>query len=332
MEVIQRVAVIILNWNGAAHTLACLESLKTLDYPNKTLIVCDNASTDDSLQQLSAWAAEHFPETARAAHVQLPYALSDTALDFVLLKTPRNLGFAGGMNVAMSYVLAVGNYQAVWLLNNDTQLVPNALTALVNCANRRPEVGLWGSTLLELDTPEQVQAAGGCRYQPYLTRMLSVGKGKSLARVMEYPEDLRLDYISGAAMFIPTRVLYKVGLLNEEYFLFYEELDYTQRLKQAGLHIAWCKASWVYHQGSATVGNVHMRDKVKLQRANYYENLSTLKYSANFYPRSLWLIALMRFSLKAVAVCARGDFFLLKPLWQAYRDFWQAFQAKRSKL
>jgi hypothetical protein len=53
-----------------------------------------------------------------------------------------------------------------------------------------------------------------------------------------------------------------------------------------------------------------------------------LKYSANFYPRSLWLIAIMRFSLKAAAVCARGDFFLLKPLWQAYRDFWQIFKIK----
>jgi GT2 family glycosyltransferase len=326
MEEIQRVAVIILNWQGATDTLACLESLLALDYPNKTLIVCDNDSQDDSIQQISAWAAAHFPESTRATHLNLPYELSDAPLDFVLLKTPRNLGFAGGMNVAMRYVQACSSYQAVWLLNNDTQIVPNALTALVHCANRRPEVGLWGSTLLELDAPEQVQAAGGCRYQPYLTRMQSVGKGESLAKVMEYPEDLRLDYISGAALFIPTRVLYKVGFLNEEYFLFYEELDYTQRLKQAGLQIAWCKASWVYHQGSATVGNVKAGNKSKLQRANYYENLSTLKYSANFYPRSLWLIAIIRFSLKAAAVCARGDFFLLKPLWQAYRDFWRGFK------
>jgi hypothetical protein len=99
-------------------------------------------------------------------------------------------------------------------------------------------------------------------------------------------------------------------------------------LKQAGLQIAWCKASWVYHQGSTTVGNVKVGNKSKLQRANYYENLSTLKYSANFYPHNLWLIAIMRFGLKAVAVCAHGDFFLLKPLWQAYRDFWQTFKAK----
>jgi GT2 family glycosyltransferase len=166
-----------------------------------------------------------------------------------------------------------------------------------------------------------VQCAGGCHYSPLLTIFQPVFGGEPLNKVIECNDTITFDYIFGAAMFLPIAAVQKVGLLNEEYFLFYEELDYTQRLKRQGYDIGWCKNSLVYHKGSASVGSVDEGDRDKRRLANYYENLSTLKYTANFYPYSLPLVMVLRFLGKSFALLSRRDFYLFAPLFKAYRDF-----------
>ena len=109
--------------------------------------------------------------------------------------------------------------------------------------------------------------------------------------------------------------------LNEDYFLFYEELDYTQRLKRHGYTIGWCKHSIVYHKGSASVGTTSQGDRTKLSRANYYENLSTFKYTARFYPGWLPWVMLVRLIGKSLILLRRRNFYLFLSLFQAYRDF-----------
>ncbi len=166
-----------------------------------------------------------------------------------------------------------------------------------------------------------MQCAGGCRYLPWLTVFKPVLGGQLLSKVMQHDESIALDYVYGAAMFLKVAAVQEVGLLNEDYFLFYEELDYSQRLKQQGYQIGWCKNSWVYHKGSASVGSVRDGNRDKLRRANYYENLSTLKYTANFYPRLLPLVMVSRFVGKSAALIRRGEFYLFAPLFRAYWDF-----------
>lgn len=244
-------------------------------------------------------------------------------LPFVLIQTGANLGFAGGNNVAIRYALSTQQYEYLWLLNNDTVVDANALSALYEYAALHPQFALLGSTVIDYYQRDRVQCAGGCRYWPLLTIFKPVFGGQPLSWVMQYNVlvPIRLDYVFGAAMFLRVASVQKVGLLNEEYFLFYEELDYSQRLKQQGYQIGWCQKSLVYHKGSASIGTVRENHQEKLQLANYYENLSTLKYTVNFYPRWLPLVMFSRFVGKSLALISRRDFYLFTPLFRAYRDF-----------
>jgi GT2 family glycosyltransferase len=297
----QKVAIIVLNWNGWEETKSCIESLLPILNNNTHLIICDNASTDDSWHYL-----QHF----------------ETNQFITLIQTGSNKGFAGGMNVGIKYALENLHPDFVWLLNNDVQIYANALKELLVCSDSKKNIGMWGSTLLENN--EKTQCAGGCRYYSFLTIFKPILSGKNLEEIKKINQHkIKLDYIAGAALFIRREVIEKVGFLNEEYFLFYEELDYTQRLKKAGFGIAWCKESIVIHKGSASVGNVKDRDKNKIKKANYYENLSTLKYSRNFYPKTFWIIFINRFVLKSLALIITGRWYLFAPLFKAYEDYFK---------
>jgi hypothetical protein len=323
----KNIGIIILNWQGWRDTLACLDSLKNLNYKEPiSIIVCDNGSTNDSFEQILKWARQHYSPSemgifSQENGKQFKGKIKSHLLPFVLIQTGANLGFSGGNNVGIRYAVATQKYEYLWLLNNDTVLDADALSALYEYAIAHPNLALIGSTIIDYEQRQTVQCAGGCHYSPLLTIFQPVFGGEPLNKVIECNETITFDYIFGAAMFLPIAAIQKVGLLNEEYFLFYEELDYTQRLKRQGYDIGWCKNCYVYHKGSASVGSVHEGDRDKRRIANYYENLSTLKYTANFYPYSLPLVMVLRFLGKSLALLSRRDFYLFAPLFKAYRDF-----------
>lgn len=315
--------IIVLNWNGAAETLACLNSLYALhERERSAIIVCDNASSDDSWEQILNWARERWPPSELGLFPEnAPHPLR--TYSFSLLQTGANLGFAGGMNAGLCHARAMATYRYAWLLNNDIVVTPDALNSLYECAERQPQVGLFGSTVADARRPDRVQCAGGCRYFPLLTLFRNVLAGQAVSDVMQHDGQVRLDYVYGAAMFLRMEAVDAVGFLNEEYFLFYEELDYTQRLRRAGYELAWCPFSLVYHLGSASIQRLDTEQRRRSSVANYYENLSTLKYSKNFHREHLAIIMLLRFLFKVLAVSSRGEFYLLRPLLEAYRDFWR---------
>jgi len=315
-----RVACVVLNWRGWRDTVRCLDSLwPAVQSGAAALVVCDNGSGDESWAQLQAWAQQHWAAAELSLLTQPD--LAATATPFTLMQTGANLGFAGGMNVGLRHALRVLQPDYLWLLNNDVEVAPDALSALLACADADPRLALLGSTVLDAQQRDRVQCAGGCRYYPLLTVFRPVWAGHTLSAVLAQPHPPRLDYVYGAALFLRASAVRQVGELNEEYFLFYEELDYCQRLKQADYQIAWCREALVYHQGSASIGRPGQAARERIVFANYYENLSTLKYSRRFYPRRFWLIFMLRFSLKSLALLLTGRFYLFAPLWAAYRDF-----------
>jgi len=325
-----KISIIVLNWQNWQDTLACLDSLRQLESSASfSIIVCDNDSQDDSVAQISHWAQQHFPQNHTIADAtsqdgSYPHA------KFTLIQTGENLGFAGGNNVGIRYALTDPTCEYLWILNNDTTVAQNALETLYTCAQQRPHIALFGSTIVDFYHPTIVQCAGGCRYFPWLTVFKNVCGGKSLHFVNQQSENIKLDYIYGASMFMRVAAVQQIGLLNEEYFLFYEELDYTRRLEQQGQHIGWCKSSLVYHKCSATIGQPRQNDKTKQQRANYYENLSTLKYTKNFHPYLLIWVLPFRFFVKSLLFVMRRQFFLFPSLIAAYRDFLKTFKINNS--
>jgi GT2 family glycosyltransferase len=189
------VAIVVLNWNGASDTIACLESLAELDYEPFGVIVCDNASSDNSIQLLQAWSVERLDtiNDARQAAGKPAWRwrdlsgatsrtpLSDPSADggpgvVTLIQTGGNLGYAGGNNVGLRYALAEG-YDFCWIINNDTELDPRALGAMIERMREDPNIGICGSTLVYFEQRDTVQCLGGSAFSDFKGRSTPIGLG-----------------------------------------------------------------------------------------------------------------------------------------------------------
>lgn len=326
------ICIIVLNWQNWQDTVHCLTSLQTLPAIRQiSIIVCDNGSVNHSAQQILAWARYHYTHDEIQIFNTLPTQRQTTLSPFIFIQTGENLGFAGGNNVGIRFALASRQCDYIWLLNSDTVVDVHALASLYGFAQAYPKIALIGSTVLYYDQPDIVQCAGGCRYNPFLTKISNVLGGEPLQYVEQF-DQVEVDYIYGASLFMRVSAIRSVGLLNEDYFLFYEELDYTQRLKKKGYQIAWCPYSLVFHKGSASIQQMHEQERQRLQMANYYENLNTLKYTARFHPNLLPIALVARFILKSFFLIIRSQFFLFPPLFKAYWDFFQYTFWPKSRL
>jgi len=264
----------VLNWNGWRDTIECLESVLRLDYPDYKVIVCDNASSDGSLDHIRSWARGELAAESRnpalaslvtppipkpVPLVELPdhaAKISDVRdARLVLIQTGANLGFAGGNNVGLRYALAQGNCDFAWLLNNDTVVQPGALSQLVQRMQERPDAGICGSTLLYYDDPSKLQACGGSVYNKWMARGGHIGKLTSATQLPEAQEvERKMAYVVGASMLVRRSFLEQIGLMDERYFLYFEELDWATRAK--GLFpLAYCPSSAVYHKEGQSIGS-----------------------------------------------------------------------------
>lgn len=261
------VYVILLNWNGARRTIDCLESLADLQGSLPKVIVCDNASTDDSWLRLQAYVSQQ------------------QILDILLVQTGANLGFGGGNNVGLRLALSDPEMEFAWLLNNDTRVTPNSLNTLKVDMECHPEFGMCGSTLLYEDDPERIQAVGGA-YNPWL------GTSKHILGHQRYSEELcqsveltRIDYVVGASMFVRRIVLERIGLLSEDYFLYCEEIDWATRMKREmpNFKLGYSPKSIIFHkEGASTL----YKDGVKNPYhffSDYFFITSRLIYARKYY-------------------------------------------------
>lgn len=215
------VCVILLNWNGWQDTLACLASLERLEYPNHRLLVVDNCSTDDSVTRI------------RAAYP-----------DLSLIQIDKNLGFAGGNNVGIRHALAQGA-EYIWLLNNDTVVESRALGAMVKAAEEDARIGAVGSVLYEMQRPGEVQAWGGGKVSTWWG-ISRYHKGRVSKKY--------LHYITGASIMIKSSALREVGLLDERFFMYWEDVDFGVRLRKAGWKLVVAADSHVQHREFASSG------------------------------------------------------------------------------
>lgn len=314
------VYVLLVNWNGWQDTIECLESLLRLDAPEYRVIVCDNDSQDGSLDKIKAWAAGTLPPPptvpalAGLTSPAVPKPLTwteydrrqaetggDPALDprLILIRTGANLGFAGGNNVGLRYLLARGDFSYVWLLNNDTVVAPDSLAKLLEHAAADPEIGICGSTLLYYDAPEQIQARGGGYYCRWIGLPWLFGRwrrhrpgqvGARLPRLM--------NYVVGAAMLVSRRYLQEVGLMAEDYFLFFEETDWAWRGRDR-FRLGWAPKSLVYHKVGSTIGT-SSDPRRKSLTCDYYALRNRLLFTRRFCPIALPAIYLSLFAATIV--------------------------------
>lgn len=315
MDKSPKVYVVILNWNGWKDTIECLESVLRSDVERYRVVVCDNDSQDDSFAHIKAWAdgrldvalprndrlrAFSFPPLEKPIpYVEYDRKTAESGGDpdqqeagLVLIQTGSNLGFAGGNNVGLRYAMARGDFDYVWLLNNDTVIKPDALSQLVRRMQQVPSAGVCGSTLIYYAMPDKVQAWGGATYNKWLgtTRMLGAFSPVSESADCDGVES-RLAYISGASMLVSRPFLQQIGLMGEDYFLYFEEIDWAMRAK-GHFQLCYAPRSYVFHKEGGSIGTNAVEPEKKSLTADYYGVRSRLRFTRHFFPLCLPFIYL----------------------------------------
>jgi GT2 family glycosyltransferase len=309
----RRVCICILNWNGWRDTVECLESVFRTDHPAYQVVVVDNGSEDGSLSRFRSWA-----EGASAFETQTPPELRHLVAPpvrkpiryrefdryrfesitsgnapgdpMLLVRNETNLGFAGGINVGLRYVLRVGGFDYVWLLNNDTVVRPDALEHLVRRMEAEPRVGLCGSTLLFYDAPELVQALGGFRYNVWFGLARQIGQRARYAELSasELGQVERAMFgVQGASVLVSRRFLQDVGVLSEDHFLYFEEQDWAVRARRSGYVLGYSPASVVYHKEGRSTRNNSLSPATRSPQADYYQIQARLLFTRRFFPYAL---------------------------------------------
>ena len=269
-----KVYIVILNWNGWRDTIECLESVFRLSFTNYTVVVCDNGSSDESIGRIRNWADGNLeaqvgnpllkdfvtPPVPKpilcTQHQDLESALaSSSSAPLVLIRVDSNLGFAAGMNIGLRYALSRRDCDFAWLLNNDTVVHPQALSALIERMRRSPKTGMCGSTLLYYGEPEKIQALGGAKYNRWFARGRQIARFASAVTLPEGEKvEQGLAYVLGASMLVSVDFLKAVGLMNESFFLYFEEIDWATRAKDQ-FELAYSPKSIVYHKEGASSGS-----------------------------------------------------------------------------
>ena len=302
------VYVILVNWNGWGDTLECLESLLRSDYADLRVIVCDNGSKDGSLDHLRAWAEGRLealpPQGALkslsfpALEKPLPYLSltrrqaeagardAGAAPRLVLIDNEENLGFAGGNNVALRYALSRDDFSHAWLLNNDTAVAPDALSRLMERMAQKPQAGICGSPLLAYGEADRVQAQGGGYYCRWIGLAWHIGRLKRAGAPVDPARVERcMNYVVGASMLVSKRFLQEVGLLCEDYFLYFEEADWALRA-HGRFTLAWAPLSIVHHKIGRSIGtSSNPRDKSAT--CDFYNIRNRLFFTRRYFPAAL---------------------------------------------
>lgn len=321
---------VVLNWNGWRDTIRCLDSLRASGYPALRVVVVDNGSTDDSIERLNALIVQYGTDTTvqqptnsatqqlsnsatlEQAHPLGPLASSQPLVvpatggtpkltgivAIELLCLARNTGFTGGVSAGLRLALERGAAYA-FLLNNDATVEPGCLGTLVEAAEARPDVGLAGPKIVWAGEPGRIWSAG----MSVAWRRAAIGAHRDEPDDGRYAGRRLVQGLSGCALLVKRAVLEQVGLLDERYFAYYEDLDWCLRARRAGFRALYVGDARVAHAGSAS-GN---RGAGSSQSAfiNYYGARNGLLFMATHAPRTQRPIALACLTARLLAALAR---------------------------
>ncbi|MCA3242939.1 MAG: glycosyltransferase family 2 protein [Rubrivivax sp.] len=290
--------VVIVNWRRPELTLSCVESLLRSTCTEFRVIVCDNGSGDNSVSRFLHWAQQQPPgvaaRTASVAESTPADTEPGTRVNWIV--STRNLGFAGGANLGLAWGLRQGGCSHFWLLNNDSIVDADALGALLLHMRQRPRVGICGARIVYLGDRQRIQAYGGARFNRWTGRGFHLGHGADVDLAHDAGQVVRrMSYVSGASMFVSRRFVETVGLLEEGYFLFFEELDWVRRA--AGrFDLGYAPDAIVWHHEGATIGSSSEPGRSS-ELSDFFMCRSLLRFTLRFHPvalPSVWLVAFLR--------------------------------------
>ena len=176
--------------------------------------------------------------------------ISTSPYPLILIQTGENLGFAGGNNVGIRYVLAKNDFDSIVLLNNDTVICKNSITELMKAKNNLDNKALYGGRIYYYSNPSKIWYDGGY-FNEWLGRSIHINMGKS-----DIPEKAthEVNFVTFCYVLIPKQLLKEIGLLDESYFMYVEDLDYSYRVWKSGYKLYHVSSSSIYHKVGASSG------------------------------------------------------------------------------
>ncbi len=312
-----QLGVVIVNWNRWADTIECLESLLKTNIPLAVAVV-DNGSDDGSIDHLADWAAGRQPnvpaDPAMSGFSQPPAAkpialnrLSaaevatlaaskrDLApgLSLTLIDSGANLGFAGGNNLGLRWLMA-HNLDLFWLLNNDTVVDAAAPDALVRRMNATHNVGMCGTVVRFYHRPDTIQALNGSRFSLWSGASQGIGSGQPADQPFDPAKVAReTDFVLGASLAVSRPFLEAVGPMHEGYFLYFEEIDWATRAGER-FDTAFAHGAIVYHKEGGSIGSSGKRGQ-RSAKSEYWLTRSRLVFIRRHHIWALpwhWLLTL----------------------------------------
>jgi GT2 family glycosyltransferase len=282
------VSIISVNYDQPAVTCELLASLRQLTYPNYEVIVVDNASP----------VTDPAPIKARFPEVQL-------------ICSAKNLGFAGGNNLGIK--AARGKY--VLFLNNDTEVEPGLLEPLVQLFEANPRAGLASPKIRYYHAEPLIQYAGCLGISPWTGRGRTIGSREPDHG--QHDASRRTYLAHGAAMMLPRAVIQQVGLMPEQYFLYYEEHDWCQMVLRAGYECHYVGSTTVHHKESVSIGRASVLQTHYMFRNRLLFMRRNLR-GGQFWVSALYflLLAVPRHTLR-FALGRRADH--LRAMWRGLR-------------
>lgn len=217
--------IIVLTWNNFEDTAECLHSLRELNYSRYNVVLVDNGSTDGSIERLHYI----FPEVK-------------------IIKNGENLGYAGGNNIGIEYALSK-DVDYIILLNNDTVVDVNLATELIQASHETKNLGIFGCVNYYYNDRKKIQFSGGT-FNWKTGDIIDTTRHKIDEGQFQLLKEV--DTVAGSCLFLPTTVIKTVGLLDNRYFLTFEESDLCCRVKKAGYKVYTHMGAGIWHKVSVT--------------------------------------------------------------------------------
>ena len=282
MSSLPKIFIIVLSYNGGKLIKNCLKSLQKVDYQNLSIVVIDNNSQDDSVKKIRVL----FPKVT-------------------VIENSDNIGFAGGNNIGIRYALK-NKADYVLLLNQDTEVEPDFLIELIKIASKDSQIGLLSPLIFWKKTKQVWFSKGEINWfnmKSYHQRKLVAG------------DPFQSEFLTGCSLLIRREVFEKIGLLDERFFLYWEDADFSLRAKKLGFEVVVVPNSKIYHFEDSEIAN---KNKV------YWLVLSGLiffkKHTPWFFRPWLWFFVKVR-KIKNWLDRKKKKKDVAELVYKAYQDF-----------
>lgn len=245
-----RVAIIIVTYNSEHFIIKCLHSIQKNNYKYKKIIIIDNNSSDKTIAVIK----KEFPQVT-------------------IIENDNNLGFAAANNIAVRFISKKFNPKYIMLLNPDTCIKSDFIKSAVTALEKNRKIGILGSIITYSNQPKKIWFAGGIVNKIFgYTRHLLMNKNVIEDKLNHRISLKHTDFVTGAGMVIRNEIFAKIGYLSEDYFMYFEDVEFCQRALRAGYDCVFINHPYICHDVSASTGKIGTNDLTKFKAYYFARN------------------------------------------------------------